>query len=112
MELLCYGCKGTPFPLSLQKNAEEKCGRKQCVLSVSYLKSPKPQCLSAFQRSEIRVTTESQRRQNGGRTEAGPTRGGVWILTAFHNCLPVFPGGESLGFAQFAQFAQMRSLAH
>ena len=72
MELLCYGCKGTPFPLSLQKNAEERCGRKQCVLSVSYLKSPKPQCLSAFQRSEIRVTTESQRSQNGVRTEAEP----------------------------------------
>ena len=49
----------------------KKCGRKQCVLSVSYLKSPKPQCLSAFQRSEIRVTTEAERRQNGGRTYEG-----------------------------------------
>ena len=69
--------------------------------------------ISAFRnKSHNGVTTEAERRQNGGRTEAGPTRGGVWILTAFHNCLPVFPGGESLGFAQFAQFAQMRSLAH
>ena len=76
MELLCYGCKGTPFPLSLQKNAEERCGRKQCVLSVSYLKSPKPQCLSAFRPLKIRGTTEAQRRQNGGRTEAEPAKGG------------------------------------
>ena len=40
------------------------------LLSVSYLKSPKPQCLSAFRPLKIRVTTESQRSQNGVRTES------------------------------------------
>ena len=40
------------------------------LLSVSYLKSPKPQCLSAFRPLKIRVTTESERSQNGVRTEA------------------------------------------
>ena len=34
------------------------------LLSVSYLKSPKPQCLSAFRPLKIRVTTESEQRQN------------------------------------------------
>ena len=47
------------------------------LLSVSYLKSPKPQCLSAFRPLKIRVTTESQRSQNGVRTEAGPAKGGL-----------------------------------
>ena len=45
------------------------------LLLVSYLKSPKPQCLSAFRPLKIRVTTESQRSQNGVRTEAEPTKG-------------------------------------
>ena len=39
------------------------------LLSVSYLKSPKPQCLSAFRPLKIRVTTESEQRQNLRRTD-------------------------------------------
>ena len=46
------------------------------LLSVSYLKSPKPQCLSAFRPLKIRVTTESERSQNGVRTEAEPAKDG------------------------------------